>query len=177
MEVAWRTDRRPELVYVNRFRVPRYPDVHLLGARYELDDALIGGDSLGEGHFVEYFVAVQRSEGYSLQRLLQTRSVTYSDGDEKGDYLPAAAVSDQARLSLHAAPDWKASEAVWPTIGNDPMLFVGQIDLSETEITRRFLTWDVSVFLFMSRHEPARFKVVEQHGFQAADEHYRNEGD
>jgi hypothetical protein len=62
MALTWASVRKPELVYLRRFDVrgtPAREDVHLLAARYELTEVLVGGDMFGDGYFLEYFVAEQ----------------------------------------------------------------------------------------------------------------------
>ena len=178
MDVAWASDAKPVPVYLGRFplrHLKDLDDVHLMGARYELAEALVGGDALSDGYFLEYFVAEQRSGRWSLHRLLQSVSVTYSEGDEKADYVPAVDVRDPRALSLGEPPEWKVSEAVWPTSDGKPMIFLGQVELPDSELTRRLLTWGITLFLFANGAE-LEFKVVEQDTTsQTAEEHYRNE--
>jgi hypothetical protein len=164
-------------------RVGRFPlghlqgldDVHLMGARYDLAEALVGGDARGDGYFLEYFVAEQTTGRWSLHRLLQSVSVTSSERDEKADYVPAVDVRDPRSLSLGEPPKWKVSEAVWPTSDGKPMTFLGQLELPDSELTRRLLTWEITLFLFANGAE-LQFKVVEQDTTaQTAEDHYRHE--
>jgi hypothetical protein len=177
MDVAWASDAKPVPVYLGRFPVRHLQDledVHLMGARYDLTEALVGGDALGDGYFLEYFVAEQTTGRWSLHRLLQSVSVTYSERDEKADYVPAVDVRDPRSLSLGEPPKWKVSEADWPTLDGKPMTFLGQVELPDSELTRRLLTWEITLFLFAGAAE-LEFKVVEQDTTaQTADEHYRN---
>jgi hypothetical protein len=55
------------------------------------------------------------------------------------------------------------------------MTFLGQVELPDSELTRRLLTWEITLFLFANVAE-LEFKVVEQDTTaQTAEEHYRNE--
>jgi hypothetical protein len=179
MDVAWASEAKPVPVYLGRFPVRRsrgLDDVHLLGARYELTEAVVGGDAFGDGYFLEYFVAEQTTGRWSLHRLLQSVSVTYSEGDEEADYMPAVDVRDPRAFALADPPKWKVSAAVWPTSDGKPMTFLGQVELPDTELTRRLLTWETALFLFASGDMELQFKVVEQDTTaQSAEEHYRQE--
>ena len=57
------------------------------------------------------------------------------------------------------------------------MRFVGQIDLPENAVTRKFLTWDDSVFVFwQSLGGGSVYKITEQSiSAQTAEEHYAME--
>lgn len=179
MEVEWASEAKPVPVYLRRFSLQHsrvVDDVHLLGARYDLTEALVGGDAFGRGYFLEYFVAEQTTGHWSLHRLLQSMSVTYSEGDEEEDYLPAVDVVEPRAFSFAEPPKWKASAAVWPTSDGIPMTFLGQIEFPDIELTRRLLTWETSVFLFASGDTDPQFKLVEQDTTaQSAEDHYRQE--
>ena len=177
MSVRWTTEDDPAPVFVERFPAPLdRADGHLdlFGARYDIADALFDGASLGHGHLVEYFLVERPGGAWRARRLLQRRSVTYSEGDEVDDYLPAGEVDAQT-LCVGRPPRWEAkSEAVWPTASGGPMLFVGQTRLPENEVTRTLLTWDRSLYLFWLRVEGSdHFKLVAQPvGRQTAEDHY-----
>jgi hypothetical protein len=149
----------------------------LFGARYDLSEVELEGATLGPGHFVEYVVASRRKGSeWSICRLLQHASPTFSDRSEKGDYVFAREMSNIAALSVARPPRWDLSEAIWPTIDSKHMLFIGQVSLPDMPITREHLTWDVSVYLFWNRAEGRdRFKVVEQAHGQSAEDHYATE--
>ena len=173
--IEWRTNTAPVPVFVQQFAAwcsDAPVEMFLFGARYDLSEVELAGATLGEGHFVEHIVASRREKTeWRVCRLLQHTSLTFSDRAEKGDYLPARDVSNPVALSAARPPKWDISEAIWPTIDGKPMLFIGQVDLPETQITREHLTWNVSVYLFWSHIDDTdRFKVVEQaHGQSAAD--------
>lgn len=179
MDVAWASDAKPVPVYLGRFPVRHsrgLDEVHLMGARYELTEALVGGDALGDGYFLEYFVAEQTTGHWSLHRLQQSVSVTYSECDEEADYVPAVDVHDPSAFALAEPPKWNVSSAVWPTSDGTPMMFLGQLELPDSELTRRLLTWETALFLFASGDRELQFKLVEQDTTaQSAEEHYRHE--
>ena len=182
--VEWLTPPVTEPVFLRTFDIPR-PDrmtdrILLFGARYPLADAIVDGESYGDGFFVEYFVAEDFAGNWVIHRLLQRGSVAYTEGDESREhpqYVPAREVGDPTAFALNAAPQWKASEASWPTYEGTPMQFIGQMALTKTEVTSNFFTWGDSFYLFYAESEHARaYKIFEQetHG-QTAEEHYELE--
>jgi hypothetical protein len=181
LPIKWTSTNSPVPVFIERFRVPKGgadDAVFLLGARYSLLEALVGGESLGDGHFVEYFVATKHSDrAWAVHRLLQRQSVTFSETEEREDYFPALEIDDPRALSLGPPPDWEETEAIWPTCTGAPMQFVGQIDLPETTVTRELLTWGVALYLFWSQsNRDDCFKLVEQEtDAQTVEEHYKSE--
>lgn len=180
LSIRWLTNTAPEVVFVHQFAAwgsDAPVEMFLFGARYDLSEVELEGTTLGPGHFVEYIVASRRERSeWSVCRLLQHASPTFSDRSEKGDYIFAREMSNIAVLSVARPPSWDVSEAIWPTIGSKPMLFIGQVTLPDTPITREHLTWDVSVYLFWNRLEDTdRFKVVEQAHGQTAEDHYTTE--
>jgi hypothetical protein len=183
MPIDWSSDAAPVPVFLGKLSAVKAEgcgEVYVFGARYELADALIGGQSLGPGYFVEYFVAEERSPGeWSIHRLLQRQSVTFSEGDEPGDFVAADSVADKKVLCLDGLPKWKGSEAVWPTYGKKPMRFYGQLTLPDTKVARELFTWGMNIYLFSTQRDDSTiFKIVAQEtDFQAAAEHYASESD
>jgi hypothetical protein len=181
LPIDWSCASDPVPVYLARFRTSKdlaVPNVFLFGARYNLVEALLEGESLGAGNFVEYFVVCGRPEAsWSLHRLLQRQSVTFSEVDEAKDYVPADTVTNLSNLVVHRLPCWESeSDAAWPTNHGKPMIFLGQIALPETKLTRALFTWGISVYLFWSPNGRDSFKVITQaSGVQTADEHYESE--
>jgi hypothetical protein len=149
----------------------------LFGARYNLEDALVDGESYGDGFFVEYFVVDKPSGEWTLHRLLQRGSVAYTESDESRadpQYLPACEIKDPAVHSLRRPPAWKASAASWPTHRGLPMQFIGQMTLPKTELTSSLFTWGDTAYLFVAVGDGRLvYKLFEQetHG-QTAEEHY-----
>ncbi len=150
----------------------------IFGSRYELSDALIDGQPLGAGYFVEYVIVWERSAGdWVRHRLLQHESVTFSEVGEPDDYLAAKVVVDREAFCPNGPPKWKDSEAVWPTCGTKPMMFHGQLALPDSKVARDLFTWGLSIYLFSAqRGDSIVFKIIEQEtDFQTADEHYASE--
>lgn len=180
LAIKWKTWREPELIFVDQFSLlqPDSPDVrdaYLFGMRIELLGAELDGALMGEGYVVEFLVLEMSANRESCaHRLRQQSSVTFSDLDEPKDYLPAASIGNAAKFSTGEKPKWKGLVAVWPTIGGQPMIFVGQVTLRENAITRSLLTWDAVVYLFwLPTSVGSRFKIVTQKpSEQTADEHY-----
>lgn len=180
MALEWLSRREPVPVFMGLFVIPPAEiRAFLFGARYLVSEVLCDGETLGDGqgHFLEYFVVEATSAGgWVLHRLLQRASVAYSEDEEPDDYLPAREV-DAARHSVQAPPQWKASEAEWPTHAGAPMKFLGQLELPDSEVTRSLLTWNESVYLFWTHADGANlFKLTEQHAdLQTAEEHYEED--
>jgi hypothetical protein len=179
LPVDWSEAGDPEPVFVSRFSGTK-DDHHifLFGTRYDLADALVGGQSLAPGYFVEYFVIDSRSP-QELHRLTQSGGITYSETEEKGDYIPARELADVSTLSLAEPPRWAhRSEAHWPTANGRPMLFVGQVALPENPTTVEKLTWNETLHLFcLAESDTHRtFKIVAQDpAAQSAEDHYADE--
>ena len=177
LPVKWLTNTAPVPVFVHQFVVMcsgTLVEALLFGARYNLHEVELAGVALGSGHFVEYIVASRREKGeWRVCRLLQRASPTFSDQAQKGDYLLARDVGDPASLSVARPPKWHISEAIWPITDGTPMVFIGQVDIPDTQITREHLTWNVSLYLFWARSAGTdRFKVVEQAHGQSAEDFY-----
>ncbi len=183
MRIEWSSSAAPVPVFLGKLPAANAEgggELYIFGARYELSDALIDGQLLGPGYFVEYFVVWEKSPGeWDVQRLLQHRSVTYSEIDEPRDYVAAESVTDQEALCLNDMPRWKGSEAEWPTCDKRPMLFHGQLALPDTKVARDLFTWGVNIYLFSAQRGGSRlFKIVEQEtDLQTAEEHYASESD
>lgn len=181
MVIDWSFAGKPVLVFLSEFSAlplsEHANDIFLFGARYNLQEALIGGQSLGPGYFVEYLVFRELSSGdWVTHRLLQQQSVTFSDDGETRDYVAASSIA-AASLCRGAPPRWKWDEAVWPTHQGKPMTFLDQLALPDTDLTRTMFTWNINVFLFEANvGSRDTFKVVTQESdLQTAEEHYATE--
>jgi len=165
-EVRWKAPGLPSPVFIASFGLGGGSGagaVHLFGLRYDLADAIIAGEDFSGSHFIEYVAVRMESGQWRARRLLQRDNSTYVVIAEGEDHVPAERLEKQAaRLSVGAPPEWKWSRAHWPTTRGEPMQFVGQVALPETEITRTMLTWASTVFLFW---DPATssFKIVTEH--------------
>lgn len=182
LPLDWKKRVTPKPVYVAQYTVPVADQIqvlYLFGSRYDLEDVLVAGESLGEGYFLEYSVAWQDGTGtWTVVRLLQRASVPYSDVDERQDYAPVERVRDPMSLSVLTPPRWEdVDEAVWPLFRDKPMRFVGQVSLPENQTTRQFLSWGLTVYLFYAVDDAGiRCKVIEQRaGTQSLEGHYREE--
>jgi len=152
--------------------------IMLFGARYENSEIRVNGQKrhAGHGNFIEYFVIEKIHTGWKAHRLLHHKSVTMTDLDEENDFISADKIN-ASEFSLDNVPSWVKSEAQWPTLRGAPMVFVGQVTLPETEVTRTFLTWDKKIFLFwLPEGDNSRFKIFAQNvKFQSSEDHYREE--
>lgn len=181
MRIEWSSGAAPVPVFLGKLPASDAgvgSGLYIFGARYELSDALIDGQSLGPGYFVEYFVVWEKSvREWAVHRLLQHQSVTFSEVDEPRDYVAAKAVVDRKALCPNGPPRWKDSEAVWPTCDKKPMTFNGQLALPDTKVARDLFTWGLNIYLFSAQRGGSMFfKIVGQEtDFQTAEEHYASE--
>jgi hypothetical protein len=169
LPVSWTSEFPPSPVFVAQFTIAPERDVWLFRASYSLTEALVDGDELGGGYFVEYFVADEdAAQTWAVHRLLQRESVTYAESDERDDYVAAADVGNQGALSIHGPPAWVAADPIWPTQAGNPMQFVGQRAVDEGAF---------ELYLFWVRAGAGNvFKIVEQErGAQSAESHYEDE--
>jgi hypothetical protein len=181
MVIDWSSVGKPVPVFLAAFPAlpvaARADHIFLFGTRYNLAEALIGGQSLAPGYFVEFIVFRELSSGdWATHRLLQQQSVTFSDDGEARDYVSASSIAAES-FCRSTLPRWKWDEALWPTHQGKPMTFLGEVALPDTNLTRALLTWDMSVFLFDENLGGRNtFKIVTQESdLQAAVEHYSTE--
>ena len=176
LPISWIKSAMPHPVFIGEFSYDAGDlanRVFLCAVRYSLPEAMLNGEAAGKGFFLEFFVISQVKESWQVTRLTQRESVTYSDLDESKDYVAARLVKKPAELSAAAIPKWKVSEAIWPTLREQPMHFLAQVPLPENSTTSSYLTWGISVFLFyLVDVDKVNFKVVQQEtAFQTADEY------
>jgi hypothetical protein len=179
LNIEWSSDYKTDPVFIDQYIRPQDTDVYLFGVRYELNEASHQGEALPQGNFIE-FILLEHLEGAPIShRLFQGLSVTYSSIQEKKDYISATSLTARnvAQLSFTGRPRWKATEAQWPTWSGKPMIFIGQTALRENEVTKNYLTWDQTVFLFWeSTGKGSVFKITTQDlNSQSAEEHYDTE--
>ncbi len=119
----------------------------------------------GGGWVAEYIVARGApGQGWTAHRLMQRGGIAWSTESEaeRADTLPAREIRDPSSISLGDPPRWKKSEARRPTLGGEPMTFVGEVPEPGSAET---------IFLFWRR--PDSFKAWTQDlGAQTAEEHY-----
>ena len=74
-------------------------------------------------------------------------------------------------------PHWKAHDASWPVHEGKPCLFLGQLYVPETPITRERFVWDEAVFVFASGASGVLLLQIysEDMSAQTAEDHYRLE--
>lgn len=151
-------------------------DAYVFGVRLDFDRAEFTDFPVPNSYFVQYAV-VEFPSGTTHWLMQLKDNAAYASLYEKIDCIGATEIKRADELSLGARPRWKQSEAEWATYQGKPMKFVGQIDLPENIVTRKFFTWDVSIFLFHQSSGPGQvFKITEQSiTWQTAEEHYAME--
>ena len=179
--ITWPKGLEVPPVFLGQFAIPSGEDrsgprdMYVFGFRLDLDKSDFSDDTYG-GFFVEYAVVEFPSEKthWLSQRMDNT---TYSSLYEKKDCMWAYEIKRVDELSLGSRPRWKKSEAEWATFQGNPMRFVGQIDLPENNVTRKFFTWDKSTFLFWQPSATGSvYKITTQNiSAQTAEEHYAKE--
>lgn len=178
--VEWRVHEPVMPVFLGSVSVDVEARLMLFGLRYKLSEAVLSENFRDDAHFIEFVVAINEERtGWTLHRLSQRTSVTYSDSNDTKDYQRIGAIRKPERLSISGAPKWmNKSDAVWPTTRGEPMTFVGQLQVLESDLAKRYFTWDLAIYLFQSGAGGTRtYKVLTQEiGEQSIDEHYANEG-
>lgn len=175
--VEWEAGYVPQPVFIGRCAAPACGELPVFGVRYDFVRRTV--PEPGKGYFVRYVVVPPTGDGPVAHVLGQQRSTTYQSLEETGDSVFASDIKkkDMLALCLAEPPRWKAGSAQWPLLAGTPMHFVAQFGLQESEVTRRWLTFNESVFLFWREHEGrAVFKITTQETrFQSAEDHYRAE--
>lgn len=175
--VEWDAGYVPQPVFIGRGTVPACGEIWVFGVRYDFEKRTV--PEPGTGYFIRYVVVQQTVDGPVAHVLGQQRSTTYQSLEETRDSVFASDIKkkEMHALCLAEAPRWKAGSAQWPLLAGMPMQFVAQFSLQESDLTRRWLTFNESVFLFWREHEGRPiFKITTQETrFQSAEDHYRAE--
>lgn len=172
MHVVWPSAEDPTPVFVQSLDLGEGESAYIFRTRYDLAGALFDGESLGEGHVIEYFVVTGHPDTWRCTRLMQHEDIVYSQPLEPIGHLPAVEV-DAAANSVGKPPRWSSrSAAIWPTDAGEPMLFVGQVAARANEVTAAPSTRG-TLYVFRSRQREDRFALVDQDtSEQSAEEHY-----
>ena len=180
--IKWPKGLKIPPVFLGQFRVPSDEDcsalldVYVFGFRLDFDRAEFSDFPVPNSYSVEYAV-VEFPSGTTHWLRQWKDNVAYSSLYEKNDCINATEIKRVDELSLGARPRWKKSEAEWAKYQDQPMKFVGQIDLPENDLTRKFLTWDQSTFVFWQPSGAGSvYKITTQSiSAQTAEEHYAME--
>ncbi len=190
-KISWPKDMDINPVFVNQYSISseeistQYDQtgitvtLYLFGYRLNLKDAQCDEIELPDGHYIEYKLVEYRNKKlYTIHDLKQRESTTYSTLDEVDDSLPVSTLKN-SELSLinTRKPVWKESDAMWPTLENKLMLFIGQATLLKNKVTQNHLTWSFSNYLFIGKtNNELVYKMVTQNNkYQSMDEHYDHE--
>ena len=174
---AWEPGYLPQPVYLGRCALPGGSELHLFGVRDEFSRRT--DPPPATGYRMRYLVVEMAEGGPIVHRLEQQRSATFQSLEETRDTIFASDLKKAVVKSLCAGdpPRWKAGSAEWALLRGEPMEFLTQFALPENEITREWLTFNESVFLFWRQEEGRNvFKITTQETrFQSAEDHYRGE--
>lgn len=175
--VEWQTDYVPRPVYIGRCELPEQGELLVFGVRYEF--AQRTDPPPASGYFVRYLVVETTTDGPIAHVLGQQRSSTFQSLEETSDSVFCSDLKKAAvkTLCLSDPPRWKAGSAQWPLLRSTPMFYLAQFSLPENEVTRLWLTFNESVFLFWREEEGQNiFKITTQETrFQSDEDHYRAE--
>ena len=151
--VEWRPDYLPQPVFIGRCVLPDGGELLMFGVRYDFQWRT--EPAPGDGYFVRYVVVQQTLDGPVAHVLAQHRSTTYQSLEETRDSVFGSDIKkkDLPALCSGEPPRWKAGEAQWPLLSGLPMQFVTQFALPENEVTRQWLTFNESIFLFWRETE------------------------
>lgn len=177
LPIVWDDGYVSELVFIDQLQFENR-DIYIFGARFNtVSAAFEGGARLPAGFFINYTVVSCFSEkAERVAVLAQHGGPIYGEVSEKNDWMWAKRIPKDRYMSLINRPRWKMSEAQWPLSDGKPMQFLGQVVLPENEVSREFLTWGKSIYLF-SDEGMGRFKITSQDtDLQTAEEHYLLEG-
>lgn len=175
--VAWRSDYIPPPVFIGRCLLPQHGEWQVFGVRYDFEQRT--EPPADSGFFIRFVVVEATADEPKAHVLAQHRSSTYQSGEESRDSVFASDMKKKELpdLCLAEPPKWKASDAQWPLLQGARMSFAAQFPLPENEVTRRWLTFNETAFLFWREHEGhSVFKITTQETrFQSAEDHYRAE--
>jgi hypothetical protein len=104
--------------------------------------------------------------------------IAWSKKTDFDDCLSVDMMAKSAFRFLRRKPRWKISDASWPAINQQPMVFLAQWPLPENEVTRSALTFGSMVFLFAEQEKNATLNVkmwMQDMRSQTAEEHYNAE--
>ena len=169
--VEWECAYRPNSIFMVKFRLDQ-SFIYLFGSRLDLCMSTIGF----AGWINVFTVVGDRLK--ATHELASGRSPVYVETGQEGAWVWAAAQKKRlAASTLYTLPQWKWSDAQWPTCKNEPMLFLGQVSLPE-EPEPCSLGNGRTFYLFVAATgDDADFAITEQENtFQSADDHYQKEG-
>jgi hypothetical protein len=175
--VEWLPGYVPQPVFIGRCLLPQHGEWLIFGLRHDFEQRTLPPPE--KGFFIRFVVVEATADGPVAHVLAQQRSTTFQSGEESRDSVFPSDLKKKelAGLCLAEPPRWKAGDAQWPLLQGSPMSFAAQFPLPENEVTRRWLTFNETVFLFWREHEGRSvFKITTQETrFQSAEDHYRVE--
>lgn len=151
----------------------------LFAERFNLAGAVVGGISRkidDPSFFLQFYVAYLIGSEWRYASLGQKEGIAFSDDYERDDVVFVSDVSRKSLMKIGELPQWKWSEAVWPTLAGSMMTFVSNYDL-DGEKYGDFLAKNMRIFLFYAfMNGVCSFKIVVQNiKFQTVRGHYASE--
>lgn len=160
-ELVWDTQYVPEIVYVGSLLFGN-TTLFLFGARLLLEFS-----SLKRSGGPLTFVVVESESRENLRtiQVSQFLNIVYEPENGLTTVLDAKKIKGSSQiLSETKVPSWKWEIARWPAINGEPMRFIGQKRIVESQIAAQYLISDVDIFLFGADTEIGRtFAILLQH--------------
>ncbi|MEW4452298.1 hypothetical protein AB1L30_06390 [Bremerella sp. JC817] len=171
--VKWEAGYAPEPVFIGTCNNVAGKEIFLLGVRFDNDKRLTDPSS---GFFLHFLIVDPSDSKTKMHRLFQQRNVAYSESGVPGDTLSVKEVdkSERQKISL---PKRHERAVRWPLFDGNPMQFLAQFYLPNTATTKKYLSWDDTVFLFQAikDDEPIYAATMHDIGQQTAEDHYAAE--
>jgi len=172
-------------VFIKQSNIIRFnkliENIYLYGSKHLLKNAKVGEilrTSDDSGYFIEFFILHNTdNNNRCLHRLSQRMSIVYAEGMDKLDYISATKIKHPNKFSASALPTWTKADAYWPTFNDEPMKFLFETDLCESDTNKDYLTWDENIFVFFyDLGDDLVFKITTQKmKYQTLQSHYNQE--
>lgn len=183
--VTWSASDPLQSVFLSQFYIGDC-DCYLFAARVDYSRIKECMPSVPKGKFprtqgysiVFTIIEISNSDGGERQLVLQQfGNVVYSCDGTSVCHVPSKEVQESKWCYSKCRPNWKSSEAIWPTLCGLPMQFISQVNLEDSEVCRKYLSWNVRYFIFWGKDESASVYAITRQtsNLQTLEEHYAEE--
>ena len=184
LDIPWPLIKGNQAVFIERIALGQ-PELDILGSHIAKELYLFGA-RVKTGTIHPEYGELERVEFLIIEKplscakpidhpLSQHDSVMYSREGEDIDYVCVDMIKKKDIRFLRRPPKWKASEASIPLHNGQFYHFHSQIHLPENPITRQYLTFATTLFLFVciAEHDELRVQIFTQDtSQQTAEDHY-----